>query len=153
MKRHHFLPLLLTVLALSTVLPAAAQSSRSITASRQDSAYIFQVFDSAADLRERSLYDSATHVGNRALLQSLRLKDSFLVAMSCYNLGQTAQSANHKQAALAFFQRALSARLEKDQSAGTAGVYNDLGYLHGTMGELDIQRDWYLKAMRLYNRN
>ncbi|MBS1661456.1 MAG: sensor histidine kinase [Bacteroidetes bacterium] len=165
MKQHHCWPLLLAAFFLSPVLPAAAQPNRPNPASAnpasanpasakaKDSSYIAQLLDSAANLRERSLYDSATHVGTRALQQSLLLRDSFLVAMSCYDLGQTAQSANHKQAALAFFQRALSARLEKDQSANTAGVYNDLGYLHGTMGELDTQRDWYLKAMRLYDKN
>ncbi|MHA4809086.1 tetratricopeptide repeat-containing sensor histidine kinase [Flavitalea flava] len=82
----------------------------------------------------------------------LQLKDSFLIALAYYGLGQWAQGINRKEDAFADFKQALAIRFEKDQSSYTAGVYNDLGYLYGNKGELDQQREWYLKAMRLYDR-
>lgn len=91
-------------------------------------------------------YDSA------GLQLGVRLKDSFLIALAYYGLGKWAQGVNRKEDAFAAFQRALALRFEKDQSSYTAGVYNDLGYLYGSKGELDTQRVWYLKAMRLYDR-
>ena len=82
----------------------------------------------------------------------LQLKDNELIGRGYYGLAQWAIGTNKKEEALANLRRALSFYFEKEQSAGTAGVYNDLGYVYGGRGDLDSSRHWYLKAMRIYDR-
>src|SRR5882757_2086729 len=99
-----------------------------------------------SEWRAMKTYDSA------GLQLGVQLKDSFLIALAYYGLGQWAQGTSRKEDALAYFQQSLSVQFEKEQSSYTAGVYNDLGYLYGSKSEIDKQREWYLKAMRLYDR-
>jgi signal transduction histidine kinase len=82
----------------------------------------------------------------------LLLKDSELIARGYYGFGQWAIGTSRKEEALRHLQRALTTWFERAQTAGTAGVYNDLGYVYGDKGELDSARAWYLKAMRIYDR-
>jgi|GEM_PF-367757 len=82
----------------------------------------------------------------------LLLKDSELIAQGYYGLGQCASRTNRRDEALRDLRRALASWFEWAQSAGTAGVYNDLGYVYGDKGALDSAQHWYLKAMRIYDR-
>ena len=86
------------------------------------------------------------------LQMGLRQKDSFVIALAYYELGKWSQEINRKDDAEKYFQQALDIRFEKEQSSYTAAVYNDIGYLYGSKGELDRQREWYLKSMRLYDK-
>lgn len=86
------------------------------------------------------------------LQMGLRQKDSFVIALSYYELGKWSQEINRKDDAEKYFQQALDIRFEKEQSSYTAAVYNDIGYLYGSKGELARQRGWYLKSMRLYDK-
>src|SRR6266700_3570105 len=74
------------------------------------------------------LHDSA------ALKIGIQLKDSFIIALSYYRFGQLFLGNNKNDKALALFNKALSVKFEKDQSAYTAVVYNDIGYLYGAQG-------------------
>src|SRR5882672_3701307 len=160
MSKYRRLPGFLTGLSLLILSTAVAQSVRTVRSyhgaggphNAQDSARIFTLLNEADSLKEHSKLDPAASLCRQALQLSLQMKDSFLIAMSWYELGQWALAANRKEDALADFQQSLSLQFEKDQSSYTAGVYNDLGYLYGNKGELDTQREWYLKAMRIYDR-
>jgi len=151
---------LLTGLSLLLLSTAVAQSPRTArspygTASAdyvRDSTKVSVLLSEADSLKELPSLDSAASLYRQAMQLSTRLKDTFLIAMSWYGLGQWALAANKKEEALADYQRSLSLRFEKEQSSHTARVYNDLGYLYGSKGELDKQREWYLKAMRIYDR-
>ncbi len=88
-----------------------------------------------------------------ALKIAVQLKDSFLVSLANYQLGQYYLEDERYQDALQYFNKALSLKFEKDQSSYTAVTYNDIGYTYGAMGSLDKQVDWYLKAIRLYEKN
>src|SRR5882672_4424946 len=148
----------LSLLLLSTAIAQSVRTAGSHDGAKgrhnvQDSARIFTLINEADRLKEEhSKLDSAALLCRQALQLSLQTKDSFLIAMSWYELGQWALAANRKEDALTDFQQSLSLQFEKDQSSYTAGVYNDLGYLYGNKGELDKQREWFLKAMRIYDR-
>ncbi|HVW58576.1 MAG TPA: tetratricopeptide repeat protein [Puia sp.] len=157
MSQYRFWPGLLTGLSLLLLLNAVAQSPGTARFPHgidyvQDSLRISILLEKADSLKEVPMLDSAASLSRQAVQLSLRLKDSFLIAMSYHELGQWALAANRKEEALADLQRSLSSQFEKDQSSYTTRVYNDLGYLYGSKGELDKQREWYLKAMRIYDR-
>jgi two-component system, NarL family, sensor histidine kinase UhpB len=88
-----------------------------------------------------------------ALQIALHLKDTFLIALSFYHLGQYFLDLKKLNEAEQLFQQSLRLRFEKDQSEYTAVVYNDLGFLNGERGLFDKQVDWNLKAIRLYQKN
>jgi len=153
MSQYRLLPGFLTgilLLLLSAVVAQSPRTERSHYA--RDSARVVFLLDKADELKEHSNLDSAATLYRQALQLSLSLKNNFLIALSYYGLGQWGLAANRKDEALVNYQRCLSLQFEKDQSSYTARVYNDLGYLYGNKGELDKQREWYLKAMRLYDR-
>jgi len=160
MSQCRCLPGLLTGLSLLLLSAVVAQSDRIAqrhhgTEGRynvQDPKRVSALLEEADRLKEVSNPDSAALLCRQALQVSLFLKDSSLIARSYYGLGQWAIAANRKEEALTYLQRSLSIRFEKEQSSNTARVYNDMGYLYGNKGELDKQREWYLKAMRLYDR-
>jgi len=160
MNPYRLLPGLFTGLSLLLLSSAVAQSVRTARSPygtdrpfyARDSARVFALLDQAAKFKEGSNPDSAEGLYRQALQLGLQLKDSFLIALTDFQLGQWELATNRKEEALADFQKALSLRFEKDQSSYTAGVYNDLGYLYGRKGEIDKQREWYFKAMRLYDR-
>jgi len=82
----------------------------------------------------------------------LLLKDSLLIALSYYQLGQMLLDDNKITEAQQLFNKALQLKFEKDQSSYTAVVYNDMGFSYGVRGEHEKQIEWLLKAMRLYDK-
>lgn len=88
-----------------------------------------------------------------ALRAAQQLKDTFLIALSCFQLGQYFIEVKKYPEAEQLFQKSLAIRFEKEQSAYTAFVYNDLGNLSGLLGLYDQQVDWLLKAVRLHQKN
>lgn len=99
-----------------------------------------------SEMRELLRYDSA------ALRIALRLKDPFLTALAYYQVGVAYMSNGNAQGADANFRKALAAKFENDQSAYTAAVYNDMGFNYGNMGQVDKQTEWYLRAVRVYEK-
>ncbi|HKO79284.1 MAG TPA: tetratricopeptide repeat protein, partial [Chitinophagaceae bacterium] len=81
-----------------------------------------------------------------------QLKDSFLMALACYQHGQYIMYKDQYEEAEKLFNKALALKFEKEQSYYTALVYNDIGYLFGLKNELEKQVDWFLKAIRLYEK-
>ncbi|MBS1656067.1 MAG: tetratricopeptide repeat protein, partial [Bacteroidetes bacterium] len=87
-----------------------------------------------------------------ALKIGTQLKDSFLLALAYYQQGQYYMYNEQYAPAENLFNRSLATKFEKDQSSYTAVVYNDMGYMFGGKGELEKQVEWYLKAIRLYEK-
>ncbi len=161
MSQYRCLPMVFAGLSLLLLSTAAAQSVRinrvhhgteGVYNAHSDSSRIISMLEEADALKEIPRLDSAGALCRQALQLSLATKDSFLIAMSYYELGQWALAANRIEEALAHLQTSLNIRFEKEQSSYTAGVYNDLGYLYGGKGEMEKQREWYLRAMRIYDR-
>lgn len=96
---------------------------------------------------------SLVYHDSTALKIAVQLKDSFLLALAHYQLGQYYLEEEQYEEAHRFFNKALAIRFTKDQSAYTAVVFNDIGYTYGVQNQLDKQVDWYLKAIRLYEKN
>lgn len=84
---------------------------------------------------------------------AIQLKDSFLLALAHYQLGQYYLEDEKYDEAHRYFNKALDIRFTKDQSTYTAVVYNDIGHTYGVQGQLDKQVDWFLKAIRVYEKN
>ena len=81
-----------------------------------------------------------------------QLKDSFMMALVYYQEGAYHMYNDRLEEAEKLFHKSLALKFGKDQSSYTALVYNDLGYLFGLREELEKQVDWYLKAIRLYEK-
>ncbi|XVJ66047.1 MAG: tetratricopeptide repeat protein [Lacibacter sp.] len=92
-------------------------------------------------------YDSA------ALRTGIVLKDTPLIALATYQLGQYFFEQKKYAEAEQLFLRSLTVYFEKAQNDYTAFVYNDLGSLYGFTGAIEKQVDWYLKAVRLHEKN
>ncbi len=92
-------------------------------------------------------YDSA------ALRTGIVLKDTPLIALATYQLGQYFFEQKKYTEAEQLFLRSLTVYFEKAQNDFTAFVYNDLGSLYGFTGAIEKQVDWYLKAVRLHEKN
>lgn len=88
-----------------------------------------------------------------ALKIATQLKDSFLIALANYRLGQYYLEEEKYHVAHQYFIKALQSKFDKEQSSYTAVVYNDIGFAYGAEGQLDKQADWYLKAVRVYEKN
>jgi signal transduction histidine kinase len=95
---------------------------------------------------------SLVYHDSTALKIALQLKDSFLLALAHYQLGQYYLEDEKYEEAHRFFTKALAIKFSKDQSSYTAVVFNDIGYTYGAQGQLDKQVDWYLKAIRIYEK-
>lgn len=160
MSQYRYLPIViagLSLLLLSTVHAQTVRINRVHHGTEEgysahDSTKIILLLEEADRLKEIPRLDSAGVLCRQALQMSLAAKDSFLIALSYYELGQWALAANKKDESLTYLQTSLNIRFEKEQDSYTAGVYNDLGYLHGSKGEMEKQREWYLRAMRIYDR-
>jgi signal transduction histidine kinase len=87
-----------------------------------------------------------------ALKIGMQLKDSFMMALTCHQQGQFQMYNGQPEEAERSFYKSLALKFGKEQSVYTALVYNDLGYLCGLKDELEKQADWYLKAIRIYDR-
>jgi signal transduction histidine kinase len=81
-----------------------------------------------------------------------QLKDSFMMALTCHQQAESAMYNDKLEAAENLFNKALSLKFEKQQSVYTGIVYNDFGHLFGLKNENDKQVEWYLKAIRLYEK-
>jgi signal transduction histidine kinase/tetratricopeptide (TPR) repeat protein len=81
-----------------------------------------------------------------------RLKDSFMMALACYQQGEYLMYKDQLEEAEKLFNRSLTLKFAKEQSNHTALVYNDLGYMYGLKDDLEKQVEWYLKAIRLYEK-
>lgn len=96
---------------------------------------------------------SLVYHDSTALMIATRLRDSFLLALAHYQLGQYYLEDEKYEEAHRFFNKALALRFAKDQSSYTAVTFNDIGFTYGAQGHLDKQVDWYLKAIRVYEKN
>lgn len=81
-----------------------------------------------------------------------QLKDSFMMALASYQQGQCLMYEHQLDDAEKLFNQSLSLKFAKEQSSYTALVYNDMGFLFGLKDELEKQAEWYLKAIRIYER-
>src|SRR5262249_28253406 len=79
---------------------------------------IADLLNKLSENTELGRYDSA------ALDIAIQLRDSFLLALSYYQLGVYNMSNHRNQVALLLFQKSLSTKFEKDQSNYTATTYN-----------------------------
>jgi two-component system, NarL family, sensor histidine kinase UhpB len=96
--------------------------------------------------------DDLTEFFAGALKTGARLKDSFMIALACYQQGEYLMYKDELGEAEKLFNKSLIVKFTKEQSNHTALVYNDLGYLYGLRDDLEKQVDWYLKAIRLYEK-
>jgi two-component system sensor histidine kinase UhpB len=81
------------------------------------------------------------------------LNDTSLIARSYYQLGQFFQANESYDAAEQMFNKALSIKYEKEQSEYTGYILNDMGTLYGSKGLASKQLEWYLKAVRIHQKN
>jgi two-component system, NarL family, sensor histidine kinase UhpB len=100
-----------------------------------------------ADYATLGTYDSA------ALKIAVQLKDTFLIALSYYQLGQFFLEYEKYEPAQKLFQQSLAMYFEKKQDEITANLYNDMGHLKGETGLQDEQAEWNFKAIRLHRKN
>ncbi len=111
-----------------------------------------------AKLRIADIWVQQSHPGNvtelfaDGLKIGTQLKDSFLMALACYQHGQYLMYNNDYDSAEKLYNKALMLQFEKAQSSYTAVLYNDMGYLFGLKGELEKQVYWLLKARRVYEK-
>jgi two-component system, NarL family, sensor histidine kinase UhpB len=80
------------------------------------------------------------------------LKDSFMMALGCYQHGQHLMYNNQLEAAVKLFNRSLLLKFEKDQSSYTGLVYNDMGFLFGLKDDLENEVTWLLKAIKILEK-
>jgi signal transduction histidine kinase len=81
-----------------------------------------------------------------------QLKDSFMMALACYQQGQYLMYEDQLEEAERLYNRALALKFGKEESNYTAMVYNDIGYLFGLKDELEKQAEWLLKAIRIHEK-
>ncbi|HSC39450.1 MAG TPA: tetratricopeptide repeat protein, partial [Chitinophagaceae bacterium] len=99
--------------------------------------------DSHAEVND--LYSESMRIGTL-------LKDSVMLALTCYQRGEYLMYRDELDEAEKLFNRALALKFGKDTSSYTALVYNDMGYLAGLRDQLEKQVEWYLKAIRIYEK-
>lgn len=96
--------------------------------------------------------DDLNEIFTEAMKTGTRLKDSFMIALTCYQQGEYLMFKDNLEEAEKLFNKSLSVKFAREQSNHTALVYNDLGYLYGLKDDMEKQVDWYLKAVRLYEK-
>ncbi|MFM9908532.1 MAG: tetratricopeptide repeat protein [Chitinophagaceae bacterium] len=77
------------------------------------------------------------------------LKDSFMMALACYQHGQHLMYNNQLDAAEKLYQKSLLLKFGREQSSYTGLVYNDMGYLFGLRNDLENKVTWLLKAIKV----
>lgn len=90
------------------------------------------------------------HLIDDALKIANQLKDSFMLALACYQHGQSFMYNEQHAEAEKLFHKALALHFGKNTSSYTGLVYNDLGYMFGVQGEFEKQAMWLLKSIRVY---
>ncbi|MBS4064256.1 MAG: tetratricopeptide repeat protein [Chitinophagaceae bacterium] len=108
---------------------------------------IAEIFYRKSQFQVLGLHDSA------ALKSGLLLKDTMLIALSYFQLGQYFAELKKYAEAEQLFLKSLALKFEKEQGDYAAYVYNDMGSLYGFTGAIEKQVDWYLKAVRLHQKN
>jgi signal transduction histidine kinase len=91
-------------------------------------------------------YDSA------ALQTAVVLKDTLLLALATFQLGQYCVVTDRFAQADQLFHKALHLWFEKKQNENTALIYNDLGDFYTKKGQFDKAVEWTMKAVRLYQK-
>jgi two-component system sensor histidine kinase UhpB len=81
-----------------------------------------------------------------------QLKDSFMMALACYQQAQYLMYADKLDEAERLYNKALTLKFGRVESNYTAMVYNDIGYLCGLKDEWEKQAEWFLKAIRIYEK-
>ena len=99
---------------------------------------IADIYYRNSESTKMAFHDSAS------LKIGLQLRDSFIIALSYYQTGQMLLDQGKNNDALQYFQKSLQLKFEKDQSAYTAVVYNDIGFAYGVKGEREKQIEWLL---------
>ncbi|MEO8406189.1 MAG: tetratricopeptide repeat protein [Chitinophagaceae bacterium] len=84
---------------------------------------------------------------------ALTLKDTTLIINAANRTGVYNMEIGNYKEAEQYYQRALSMRLEKEQSKKTAEVYSNLASVYLAVGDKDKAMDWFFKALRLYEKN
>lgn len=92
------------------------------------------------------------HLIDEALKIAHQLKDSFMLALACYQHGQSFMYNEQHAEAEKLFHKALALHFGKNTSSYTGLVYNDLGYMFGVQGEFEKQAMWLLKSIRVYEK-
>ena len=80
------------------------------------------------------------------------LKDSFIIASAYKDMGAYYSYFSKQKEAIAYFEKALSFKYEKEQSAVTADIYNRTGNAYMEMGELEKEMQWQTKALKLFEK-
>jgi signal transduction histidine kinase len=101
----------------------------------------------------KSDFAPAGALDSAALKIGAQIKDTGLIALSHYQLGQLLLENQQYQEAEQLFQKALALKYEKEQSEYTGYIYNDLGILYGEKGFLEQRLNWLLKAVRIHQKN
>jgi len=153
MSQYRYWPGLLTGLSLLLVSTIVAQSVKTVRSDHgAERASALAHLDQGDGYYRHQQWQDMKREDSTGLQLGLQLKDSFVIALAYYGLGKWSQETNRKEDAEKYFQQALVLYFEKEQSSYTAAIYNAMGYLYGSNGELDRQRGWYLKSMRLYDK-
>ena len=100
----------------------------------------------------RSKTDKIDQYIDDALKIANQLKDSFMLALACYQHGQSFMYNEQHGEAEKLFHKALALHFDKNISSHTGLVYNDLGYMFGVQGEFEKQAMWLLRSIRVYEQ-
>jgi len=82
----------------------------------------------------------------------LGIKDASSLAEAEFHIGQYFLDKNVYNTALKFYQKSLKDYYDKNISAFTAKVYNDIGFINGQQGKPDDMLNYYFKAIRIYEQ-
>ena len=80
------------------------------------------------------------------------LKDHALIAAASRNAGMLTSYFAMQKEAITWFEKALSAKHENEQSLLAADLYNKIGNAKMELGQLDSQMQWQTKALKLYEK-
>lgn len=101
----------------------------------------------------KSDYSLLGNLDSAALKIGWQLKDTGIIALAHYQLGQLFLANEKHNEAEQIYHKALSLKYEKEQSEYTGYIYNDLGILYGEKGFLEQRLSWLLKAVRIHQKN
>lgn len=101
----------------------------------------------------KSDYSFLGTLDSAALKIGWQLKDTAVIALAHYQLGQLFLANEKHNEAEQVYHKALSLKYEKEQSEYTGYIYNDLGVLYGEKGFLEQRLSWLLKAVRIHQKN
>lgn len=91
------------------------------------------------------------HYDSLALQSAQNIPDKNLTAASLNLLGLYFTEQGKKKEAETSFFNALEMQAD-EESALSADVFNNLGYMHGLQGEPEESADWHMKSLRVYEK-